>query len=231
MICFHRFCELAFLEEAVSWWQRETEIVYFVNVIDAKLQKAAAILLAGGRPDKTRAGQIRAKTTAAAKAETFSWQAVGAPAPHSYCSRAQELVCTALTWHDSGPGLYITQPVLHGIANRQKAGAQFNLQKLWPASREGDKSRTPLTTLALWRDISNLPWISLPRSSPNNLQPCKQLSTAAAAVVCWRTANSCDLRPFCSNGAIKCDISEIQIQNVAVMSSHGRPARHPEQNT
>ena len=68
MICFHRFCELAFLEEAVSWWQRETEIVYFVNVIDAKLQKAAAILLAGGRPDKTRAGQIRAKTTAAAKA-------------------------------------------------------------------------------------------------------------------------------------------------------------------
>ena len=165
--------------------------------------------------------------------ETFSRQAVRAPAPHSYCSRAQELVCTALTWHDSGPGLYITQPVLHGIANRQKAGAQFNLQKLWPASREGDKSRTPLTTLALWRDISNLPWISLPRSSPNNLQPCKQLSTAAAAaaVVCWRTANSCDLRPFCSNGAIKCDISEIQIQNVAVMSSHGRPARHPEQNT
>ena len=75
--------------------------------------------------------------------ETFSWQAVRAPAPHSYCSRAQELVCTALTWHDSGPGLYITQPVLHGIANRQKAGAQFNLQKLWPASREGDKSRTP----------------------------------------------------------------------------------------
>ena len=144
--------------------------------------------------------------------ETFSRQAVRAPAPHSYCSRAQELVCTALTWHDSGPGLYITQPVLHGIANRQKAGAQFNLQKLWPASREGDKSRTPLTTLALWRDISNLPWISLPRSSPNNLQPCKQLSTAAAAVVCWRTANSCDLRPFCSNGAIKCDISEIQIQ-------------------
>ena len=47
MICLHRFRELAkALKKQFLGGRLETEIVYFVNVIDAKLQKAATILLA-----------------------------------------------------------------------------------------------------------------------------------------------------------------------------------------
>ena len=159
--------------------------------------------------------------------ETFSWQAVRAPAPHSYCSRAQELVCTALTWHDSGPGLYITQPVLHGIANRQKAGAQFNLQKLWPASREGDKSRTPSQrwlsgeispTCLGFHCLGALRTIcSLVNSS---LQQQQQPYAGAP-----QTAAICAL--FAPTVLSSVTLVRYRSRNVAVMSSHGRPARDP----